>query len=254
MLFDDIFYPGNPERREKVRVLSLDLNNSITDYKTAWNNLAAQANPVFSSTKGLDIFFDALTYDVNQNTVSECMQEINKVTDAAKKQASAIIDSIDVGHLPEDWDGTLDHDPEKLHKIMQWLSGVISAGVGGAAAFGVFKFIELLRVFGPLLNVAGRFITSSIGALIAEGIAGAVGFIITDAVISAITGAIERKKLNTAIEALEEAKKDFSEPLKKAALNINSVALHFKDGMVKIDDDNMIIRQKDGTWKVLEIT
>ncbi|MFB1034052.1 MAG: hypothetical protein QMC38_01755 [Sinobacterium sp.] len=250
MLFDDIFYPGNPNRRDQIRILSLDINRSIINYQTAWNKLASEANPIFASVKDLSIFFETLTFDVDKDTVGECLRQINKVTKQASKQAKAIIESIDVGTLPEDWTGEIDYDPEKLHNIFNWLTSALAVGTGVLAGYGVASFIGLLRVFAPLLNVAGRFVTSSAGAIFATGIAGVVGFLVTDAIVSAISGAIERKKLRDAMEVLEKAKLEFGEPLATAALNINSVALQFQQGVVRIDEATVIIRESDGIWHV----
>lgn len=49
MIFDDLFYPGNPGRRKEVENIRARIQLEFRDYKTAWNELARILNEEFAT-------------------------------------------------------------------------------------------------------------------------------------------------------------------------------------------------------------
>lgn len=87
MIFDDLFYPGDPERRQEVANLKGEIITIFKDYKAAWNDNANLLNGIFAQGQnpeyaGLTIL--TLEKDIESDTVGECINEINDAISDAK--------------------------------------------------------------------------------------------------------------------------------------------------------------------------
>lgn len=51
MIFDDLFYPGNPGRRQEVANLRGEIIAIFRNYKTAWNDNANLLNGIFAQVQ-----------------------------------------------------------------------------------------------------------------------------------------------------------------------------------------------------------
>ena len=87
---------------------------------------------------------------------------------------------------------------------------------------------------------------------IAGTILGGAAFIITDLVASAITGAIERKELNEAIDALKNLKAQIDPSLSQAATKLAGVTQAIKDGLYRLDDKHILVKNPDGSYMIIE--
>jgi hypothetical protein len=66
--------------------------------------------------------------------------------------------------------------------------------------------------------------------------------VITDLIVSAISGAIERKELNDHIDALTKFRDKCAAPLLEAAIQVQGIAQAIKDGTYKLSDQFLLTR------------
>lgn len=67
MLFEDLFYTGNPARRQQVSDLKAEIKGYVTKYRNQWNRLVNLLNKAFTDIKDEKyhgIHFKVLTRDV----------------------------------------------------------------------------------------------------------------------------------------------------------------------------------------------
>ena len=124
------------------------------------------------------------------------------------------------------------------------------------ASFATWYVYSSIRFFVLVLNVAGAAISelaSFLAGALGGMIVGAIGFVITDIIASAITGAIERKQLNEAIDALNEFRNKVADPLLNAATQLAGVVQAIKNGVYKVSDSLLIFRNPDGTYQVIQV-
>lgn len=77
-----------------------------------------------------------------------------------------------------------------------------------------------------------------------------VVFIISDIIASAITGALERKQLNEAIDTLTEINNNVAKPLQEATEKISGVTQSIKDGMYMLDSEHLLVKFPDGYYRI----
>lgn len=253
MLFDDIFYPSNPERREEVRTLQNAMLITLDQFRDRWNELTVQINPIFAGLPDQDASwrysFLTLSYNTKIDSLNTCLERINSVASDAKHKVEKLI--VDIGletTLPADW-----HlDESFLHKvqdkIIKGLNVALPVVVSAVVGLAVKSSIQLIALWAQLSTIRA-FALSYGGALIFSTVA----FIATDAVVSAITGAIERNELESAIAVLKEADHKVREPLSASAVKISAVSMQFKDGSFRLDATHLLFRKKNDSWVVLVV-
>src|SRR5580704_9597612 len=213
MLFDDLFYPGNPGRRQQVSDLRGQVRADFMQFTSAWNDCATLLNSILRQ-RHPDLILLTLTCNVDSDCVQVCVNDFNRVITDAKPKLDKLLKDIGLEHgVPGVVPGSIDMDPEALHKINNFITGAVDASV---AAFATWYVYNSIRLFVLVLNYAGAAV-SDLASLLAGAlgglIVGAVGFVITDIIASAITGAVERKQLNEAIDALTEFRDKLSDTL-----------------------------------------
>ena len=77
MLFDDVFYPGNPKRREEVSHLQIEITDAFKDYKKYWNKWAGLLNDAFTACpvepyKSFRI--TTLSRNIEKDTIKDCLK------------------------------------------------------------------------------------------------------------------------------------------------------------------------------------
>lgn len=255
MIFDDLFYPGNPKRRQEVVNLRAEIVKRFEDYKSAWNTNANLLTKIFATAQnpgyaGMTIL--TLSKDIHQNTVGDCIQEINDVLADTTTKLDKLVTDIGLDKLlPADWKekgatlGSIGTD--KIKKIGQTISGVLSTAASAFVSYYVFTGVTVA------LTLIQAFTETAIcigGGALAGAVIGGAAFIITDLIASAITGAIERKKLNEAIDALTELRTNV-EPLSEGAVKLAGIAQSINDGVYRLDDEHILVKRANGSYAII---
>jgi len=252
MLFDDIFYPGNPGRRQQVSDLKGQIRADFIQFTTSWNDCANLLNSILQKNHP-ELLLQTLSCNPDSDCVQMCVDDFNRVIQDAKPKLDKLLNDIGLANgVPGLPPGAMGMDPEAMHKINQFIAGSVDVAVSAFATWYVYNSI---RFFVLILNYAGAAITeltAFLAGALGGMVVGAAGFIITDLIASAITGAIERKELNEAIDALTEFRDKVADPLLKAAGRLAGIGQSIRDGAYKLSDTLMIVRQGD-TYLVINL-
>lgn len=260
MIFDDLFYPGNPKRRQKVDELRGEIIVSFNNYKTAWNNNATLLNGIFAQVKnpkfaGLTLL--TLTKNINSDSLKDCINEINNVISDSKTKLDKLVEDIGMSKLlPSDWKekgcSINQIGAENVRKIGQIISGLASSAA--AAFIGYHVFTGVTVAVGLIATISGA--TSGLlaicGGALGALVLGGAAFVITDLIASAITGAIERKELNEAIDALTKMRDKLCPVLSDATVKIAGVTQSIKDGNYRLDATHLLFQKPDGTYVIID--
>ncbi len=253
MIFDDLFYPDNPKRREEVARLKADIRSIIINYQTAWNNFVDKFNPIFRSLddpKYSQIQLIPIKKNVDTDNLKDCLDEINNTVVDCKGKIEKIVSDMGIKELlPTDWVESgikIDEMGEAaVARVFKILGGSISIVASGVVAGLVFNGI---RIFFGLINayvsIMSNLAISVTGAAFSM-VFGAATFFISDLIASAITGAIERKELNEAIEVLKKVENEL-EPLREYTVKLGGITQNIVDGCYKLDDTHILMKDKYG--------
>ena len=240
MIFDDLFYPGNPGRRQEVANLRGEIIAIFRNYKTAWNDNANLLNGIFAQVQnptytGLTLL--TLQKNIESDSVGDCVKEINDVLSDSKTKKGCTIDQIGA---------------ENIRKIGQIVSGLSSTAAAAFVGYYVFTGVTVaVGLISAVTGAATGLLAMCSGAL-AGAVLGGAAFIITDMIASAITGAIERKELNEAIDSLKKLKAQIDPCLPQATAKLAGITQSIKDGIYRLDDQHILIKKPDGSYEVIE--
>lgn len=261
MIFDDIFYPGNPRRRQEVANLKGEVIAIFKNYKIAWNNNAMLLNDIFAHVQnpvfaGMTIM--TLEKNIESDTVGDCIDEINKVILNTKDKLNKLVDDIGLSKfLPADWKEkgcSLDQiTKENIQKIGKALSGVISTTAAGFVGYYVFSGVCVISGLITVITNTAINLSAILGGALLSAILGGAVFIITDLIASAITGAIERKELNEAIDSLKKLKEKIEPTLSSATGALCGITQSIKDGLYRLDDKNILYKMPNGDYTILTL-
>lgn len=260
MIFEDVFYPGNPARRKQVENLRHAIKSEYEIFKAAWNGLAETLNGAFAQItfeKFKNVRLLALTRDIEKDTLQACCEEIVAVVVDADSKLTKLVKDCELDKLlPSDWKekgvnlGSFNEN--QLHEFGQKLSflgdGAVSSFVGFYAIKGSYTLlVERFAVESLLGKMASGAASALAGAVI-----GAAVFVITDMIMGAIFGAQERKELNEAIDVLTGIKEDFDKYIGAEQVGaIDGVKYMISHGRYQLDDTYWIEKQADGTYAIV---
>ena len=260
MIFDDLFYPGNPGRRQEVANLRGEIIAIFRNYKTAWNDNANLLNGIFAQVQnptyaGMTLL--TLQKNIESDTVGDCINEINDVISDTKTKLDKLVEDIGLSELlPTDWKDkgcTIDQiGAENVRKIGQIVSGLASSAAAAFVGYYIFTGVTVVRSLITAITGTATSLLAMYSGAIAGTILGGAAFIITDLVASAITGAIERKELNEAIDALKNLKAQIDPSLSQAATKLAGVTQAIKDGLYRLDDKHILLKNPDGSYMIIE--
>lgn len=252
MLFDDYFYPGNPKRRQEVSDLRGQIRADFMLFKNSWNDCAALLNPILIKNHP-DLQLTTITCDIDCDDIKHCVEMFNNaITDAKPKFEKLLADIGLTDGVPGLSKDSIGFDPEAFHKINNFITGAVDATV---AAFATWYVYTSIQIFTFVLNNIGIAVTRMVSMLAgAMGglVIGAVGFVITDLIASAIAGAVEKGKLNDAIDALTDLRDKVADPLLQAAGKLGGVTQSIKDGIYKLSD-TLLIMKVGNDYQVISI-
>jgi len=254
MLFDDLFYPGNPTRREEVRQLRSDIKTAFTMYQEAWNK---NANLLTSILKDVDdvefknIVMPVLTFNIETNTLIMCAEQIKTVAEQSKTHFSTIVKKIKLDKiLPNNWEDGIEYDESLALKIGRIASVSCSAILGAVVCFFLFAGFSIAAA---MLSVILGVTIGLTGAFLGSAVIGGVLFVLLDLISSAITGAIERGQLTEAIDALRQVKTEVYQPLLTAAATISGITVSIQDGTFKLSSTKLLWKKTDGTYVIVTV-
>ncbi len=257
MIFEDAFYPDNPKRRQEVSLLQAEVKIKFESYKDAWNHFANIINPCFddldkSSSVGETFSqykLKTLNYNLEKD-VDQCIREINEVIKDAKSKLDKFVKDIGLEeNLPN---LSVNLEENEKYKIYRLLNGIPSITLSAFATYYTYWAVRIVIAIANIAEAAIGALTEILGGIFAGLIVGGAAFIVSDMIISAINGAIERKNLENAIDALKEFKKKVADPLGEAGDKLRGILQSIKDGAYILSDEFMLIRGKDGTYKIIE--
>jgi len=195
MSWSDIFYPGNPGRRDQVVRLSQSILDDMKDNFAATNDLIDLLNTNCKTTiTKLVLNFSGSVQD-NANALiakmTEVQTEVAKIDDKLAAQLDpAIYKKL---HLPD----------LSFQERFAAAKQAVSITIGVLATVACIILITAIRtgvVLATMVARIGSIATSALGSLglgiLAMGI---------DMIASAIIGAVERSKLDDAIDTLQSA-------------------------------------------------
>lgn len=257
MIFDDAFYPGNKERREKVRWYHTNMRMAFYGYKKAWNEFVVKLDAALSQCKDEKfnkIRLETLKKDIDSDTLKECVDEINTVIGDTKKKMAKLVEDMELTDLlPTDWEknGVKLSDLDYNAWIAKGVFAGVSATLAGFVAYYVIEGVTLAATLTAVAAAAATSVGMLIGGALGGAIAGGAAFVITDMISSAITGAIEKKKLKEAIDVLVELDTKVTKPLVNSTFKINGIINSIKDGGYFLDDTHLLRRRKDGSYVII---
>lgn len=257
MLFEDYFYPDNPQRRRQVYELRGEIVSIVRRYKAEWNEIVFNLNSAFAQAKhdGFNFELIPLVKDIDKDPLSDCISEIDVALKDANKKLPQLIKDMNIeDKLPKDWatnPKAIDINPDTIHKICQAISAPISGSVGVAVFIYVHRGVHLLQALLGFVVEIGHWMLSPVIAVVCASITGGLAFAITDMVVSAITGAIERKELNEAIDALKKLKERMM-PLDESISKMAGININIRHGFYPLDDDHILIKKQSGEWIIID--
>ncbi|HJA40369.1 MAG TPA: hypothetical protein H9667_02400 [Firmicutes bacterium] len=257
MIFDDVFYPGNPRRRQEVANLRGEIIALFNGYQAAWNKNADLLNDIFyKSASGTPFQAIRIAYiqkNITKDTVNDCLAEMKAVIDDTQTKLNKLVEDIGVSKLlPSNWEkgGVKIEDLGKdtLLKIGKAFTAVLSTTGAGFLGYYVFVSVSFAVTWGGFVSGAISSIAATLSGVLGGIIAGGVAFILTDMIASAITGAIERKELNEAIDALTELKRAIKDPLTNGINAISGISQNIKDGNYKLGNGWYLGKDDEGNY------
>jgi hypothetical protein len=252
MLFDDYFYPGNPGRRTEVFALQGQIRADFLMFTSSWNDCANILNPILLPQHP-DLQLQLITCSPDTHCVQDCLTQFQSVVNDAKPKFDKLLSDIGVsGGIAGMVPGSIDYDPEAKHKINQFIAGAVDVSVAAFAAWYTYNAVQLFTLVLNYASVAISGTASLLGGVLGGMFVGAVGFVITDLIASAITGAIERKQLNSAIDALTQFRDGVADPLLKAAGKLAGITQAIKDGTYRLSN-TLLITRIDNSYTVITL-
>lgn len=259
MIFDDVFYPENPRKRQEVANLRGEITTLFRQYKNTWNENADLLNAAFQQaakpgTPFYGVTLRKLEKNINADPVGACIEEINAVISDSDSKMKKLMDDIGVTELlPNDWKekGAKLEDLGELTllKVCKIISTVATAAAAAYLGFYIFQGISItIALISAIGGVAASVMAFMGGALLSTVIS-AAAFIVTDMIASAITGAIERKQLNEAIDSLKKLRDDVL-PLQDAAIKLAAVTQSIKDGSYKLAPGWYLMKDENGNYVI----
>ena len=220
MSWSDIFYPGNPGRREAVVRLSTKLHTLMEFNFEATNDLIDLLNkdvkPSRTITK-IDVDNTA-TVKANCQTLLDKMDEIMRVVETVNQEWAKQLE-------PEAY-RKLKAPDMKFSERIALAKKSVSAGLGVAASVAGIVLVGAIKsglILTKIVTAIGVLKTCAAASLV-------LGVLVLgiDMIASAIIGAIERDKLEDAIDELETAVETFDKPSKEYTKTITRVEIYLE--------------------------
>lgn len=198
MSWSDIFYPGNPERREMLIRKNQELQNLMKNNFRATNQLIETLNKHLHLSFSLIALNEKATVQENCDIIIGCIHEIQAEVEKIDRKLKEKLD-------PKLYEKLKDMNLS-VHDLTQ-VAGHISIAlgiVGLASSIVVGWLIMSGRI---LTNIRLTFARIATG--FAAGVVLGVVFIGVDMIVQAIQGSIERDQLEKSLKEYDDALEEF---------------------------------------------
>ncbi|KAL0151506.1 hypothetical protein M9458_053158 [Cirrhinus mrigala] len=217
MNWSDIFYPGNPERREKLIRRNQELLNLMENNFRATNQLTETLKKHLGWSFSPITLNEKATVKENCDVIIECIHKIQ-----------AEVEKIDM-QLKKKLEPTLyeklRNENLSVNDYQIFRNAVYNVcGVGSSASTVAVTW--LIKNGTILANITSGFAKFATG--LAAGVALGVVFMGIDMIIGAILGSIERNELEKALKEYDEALKEFKPASVKYQDSITEIKIQCK--------------------------
>lgn len=218
----DLFYPGNPAKREQViakmqRVyILMEENFKATDELITFLNEHISPSP---NIAGITVDTEK-TFGKNAQTLIDKMKEIQEQVDKIDKDLSTKLEPDVYKKITDnntDFEAKLEFF--KTLKTSLEVTEMLLTTIGG---YLVISTVVASARFIAIITGASEILLASFAGVVA-GLFVAGAAIAIDSIISAIVGAVERSKLNDMIDELNGVLSKFEEPSEEYTKNIYEV-------------------------------
>lgn len=193
----DLFYPDNPKRRRRVIQLSQKLYDYMIANFRATNRLTEYLNKHVHGANFNPIHInEEETLQFNCNVLKKRIAEVQAIVEKIDKLLADELDPALYRQLT-DVDLSFEERVQTANNALHIVTGVIVT----AAAVAVCVAIASGGILVPVVAAIGAVATSAISTIAIS----LIGGLVLGAIFEAITGAIERDKLEHAIKELESA-------------------------------------------------
>ncbi|XP_050960524.1 single-pass membrane and coiled-coil domain-containing protein 3 [Labeo rohita] len=198
MNWSDIFYPGNPERREKLIRKNQELLNLMENNFRATNKLTETLKKHLGWSFSPITLNEKATVKENCDVIIECIRKIQAEVEKTDMQLKEKLEPTLYEKLRNE--NLSVNDYQIFRKAVYDV-----CGVGGSASIVAVNW--LIKNGTILTNITSSFAKFATG--LAAGVALGVVFMGIDMIVGAILGSIERNELEKALKEYDEALKEF---------------------------------------------
>ena len=220
MSWGDIFYPGNPGRRDEVVRLSTKLHTLMEFNFDATNSLIDLLNKDVKPSSPIS----KVNVDNTASVETNCQTLLNKMDEVMR-----VVDKVD-----EDMAKKLEPEAYKQLKLpdMKFKDRIALAKKAVSAGLSVAATVAGVVLVGAIKGgIILTKIVAAIGVIKTCAVASLVLGVLTlgiDMIASAIIGAVERDKLEAAIDELETAVNTFDPASKEYTKTITRVEIYLE--------------------------
>jgi len=258
-MFADLLYPGNPERRDKVRQKTIQARFAFTNFEETWNNYAKTFNNMIREVTNQEklpskskIELPSVSFNPEKDTIDDMVKKINSVIEKAKTASYQFSENVKTtldAKASKDFGTLMSYD--NIGDLEKGFEDWTPPAIGSLIAIYLSIQLKMLTV-----SLAANGIALSAGVVAAGGIGlgilSAAGFFLSDLIISAFTGASERKKLENANKKLNNLLKDVIEPLEGLTGEIGAEKSAINSGQYRISKSVILIKIDDN-WVAMDI-
>nr|XP_055062681.1 single-pass membrane and coiled-coil domain-containing protein 3-like [Misgurnus anguillicaudatus] len=218
MSWSDLFYPGNPEKREALIRKSQQFIDLMEDNFTATNDLVDVLN------EHLKCSISKVTLDVKATLKQNCevlIQAIRKIQDEVEKIDKRLKEKLE----PTLYENLKNMDsalPQDL-AVFSTVSRIVTGSTGAVSGLVLICLLKKGIIFKSLISKIGLLASSVIGGLVIT-----VVFMGIDMIVGAIIGSIERDQLVRALKDYDDALNKFKPASKQYQKSIMEVRIRIQ--------------------------
>ena len=201
MSWSDLFYPGNKQKRDQIIRHVQQIKSAMQLNFEGANELITMVNEHLKPKPFLKpiLLDDSATVEANAKVFIASMEEVQKVIEKFNAALSKDLD-------PEIYKKI--HDPDlDFEKIFGYIKPIVDTIIGVTTLTSIYVVVQSIRFLGTIINMVGKFNTLLVSGIATVGL-GVLGLGV-DMIASAIIGAVERKKLQDALNTIEPVANEF---------------------------------------------
>ena len=221
MSWSDIFYPGNKQKRDQIVRDVQKIKSAMQLNFEGANELITIVNEHLKPKPFLKpiLLDDSATVEANAKVFIASMEQVQKVVEKFNEALSKDLD-------PEIYKKI--HDPDlDFEDVVKYVKPIVDTIIGVATMRAMYVVVQTIRLLGAIINMVGQFNTLLVSGIAAVGL-GVLGLGV-DMIASAIIGAVERSKLQDALDTIEPVANEFVPASRKYYRAIIRVSIKLED-------------------------